>query len=193
MNKLHIQLFQNFIDQNSNLNSKEFATLINIFELRQCKKNVHIINPTEDNNRFFFITSGLVRYYYLTEDGKEWNRAFLSEGMISTSFSNNIGNIDPYGIQVIEDTEILIADFSDFQSLFNDNPMIERLQRRLIESILIKKMNRERSFLQSNAKTRYIDFVEQFPTIFQRITQYHLASYLGVTEASLSRLTNKID
>jgi len=44
-------------------------------------------------------------------------------------------------------------------------------------------MNRERSFLQSGAKMRYIDFVEQFPNVFQRITQYHLASYLGITEA----------
>ncbi len=193
MKKSHIQYFQNTLKQYTSLDSKEFCTLSNIFKLKKYKNNDHIINPTEENNSIFFIISGLVRYYYLAEDGKEWNRAFLSEGMISTSFPKDFDWINPYGIQAIEGSIILVADFSDFQLLFDDNPMIERLQRRLIESILIKKINRERSFLQSSANMRYKDFVEQFPKIFQRIAQYHLASYLGITEASLSRLASKVD
>ncbi len=193
MEKSHIQHFQNTLKQYTKLDSKEFGTLLSIFKLKKYKNNDHIINPTEENNSIFFIISGLLRYYYLTEDGKEWNRAFLSERMISTSFPKNFDWINPYGIQAIEDTIILVADFSDYQLLFDDNPMIERLQRRLVESILIKKIDRERSFLQSSANMRYKDFVEQFPHIFQRITQYHLASYLGVTEASLSRLASKVD
>jgi len=193
MKKSYIQYFQNTLKQYTNIDSKEFDVLLNIFELKKYRNNDHIINPTEENKSIFFIISGLVRYYYLTEDGKEWNRAFLSEGMISTSFPKDFGWINPYGIQAIEDSIILVADFSDFQSLFDNNPMIERLQRRLVESILIKKIDRERSFLQSSANMRYKDFVEQFPQIFQRITQYHLASYLGITEASLSRLASKVD
>lgn len=193
MKKSHIQYFKNTLKQYTKLDSKEFATLSNIFKLKKYKNNDHIINPTKENDRIFFIISGLLRYYYLTEDGKEWNRAFLSEGMISTSFSKDFGWINPYGIQAIEDSMILVADFSDFQLLFDDNPMIERLQRRLIESILIKKIDRERSFLQSSANMRYKDFVKQFPQVFQRITQYQLASYLGITEASLSRLASKVD
>ncbi len=193
MEKSHIQHFQNTLKQYTKLDSKEFGTLLSIFKLKKYKNNDHIINPTEENNSIFFIISGLLRYYYLTEDGKEWNRAFLSERMISTSFPKNFDWINPYGIQAIEDTIILVADFSDYQLLFDDNPMIERLQRRLVESILIKKIDRERSFLQSSASMRYKDFSEQFPHIFQRITQYHLASYLGVTEASLSRLASKVD
>jgi len=193
MNKSHAQSFKNVIGQYSNLNPKEFSVLLNLFELRKYESRAHIVNPTKDNNSIFFIISGLVRYYYLTNDGKEWNRAFLSENMISTSFSQDIGQIDPYGIQVLEETKVLIADFSDFQLLFDDSPMVERLHRKLVESILTKKMNRERSFLQSSAKMRYIDFVEQYPNVFQRITQYHLASYLGVTEASLSRIISEVN
>ncbi len=193
MNKSHIQEFQSSLSQYSNLGSKEFDALLKLFKLIKYENKAHIVYPTEDNNNVFFIISGLTRYYYLTDDGKEWNRAFLSEGMMSTSFSKNSGRVAPYGIQAVEDTIILLADFSNFQSLFDDNPMIERLHRKLIESILIKKMNRERSFLQSGAKMRYIDFVEQFPNVFQRITQYHLASYLGITEASLSRIINEVD
>jgi len=191
MNKSHIQLFHNFIEQYSNLDLEEFSLLLDLFELRKYKYREHIVAPTEDNNSTFFIISGLVRYYYLTNDGKEWNRAFLSEDMMSTSLSTDVDRIDPYGIQALEDTEVIFANFSDFQSLFDDHPMIERLHRKLLESILISKMNRERSFLQSSAKMRYVDFVEQFPSLFKRVTQYHLASYLGITEASLSRLKSE--
>ncbi|VAW60975.1 cAMP-binding proteins - catabolite gene activator and regulatory subunit of cAMP-dependent protein kinases [hydrothermal vent metagenome] len=188
MNNSHIKNFQTFIEQHVSLKPKDFNIILNIFRLKKYKNNTHIIEPVEENNSIFFIISGLVRYYYLTEDGKEWNRAFLSEKMMSTSFSKGAGWIDPYGIQAIEDTSVLIAEFSDFQGLFEDNPMIERLQHKLTESILVKKMNRERSFLQSSAKNRYSDFIKQYPEVFHRITKYHLASYLGITEASLSRL-----
>ncbi|VAW90819.1 hypothetical protein MNBD_GAMMA22-289 [hydrothermal vent metagenome] len=188
MNKSNNPLFLDFLKQYVNINSKELNRLLNLFELQKYQNKTHIVKPSEANNTLFFIISGLVRYYYLTDDGKEWNRAFLAEGMMSTSLAGGLKSIDHYGIQVIEDSEILLADFSEFQLLFNDNPMIERLQRKLIENILITKMNRERSFLQSSAKQRYIDFVEQYPEIFQRVTQYHLASYLGITEASLSRI-----
>jgi len=192
MNKSHAQLFKEVIGIYSNLSTEEFSLLQKIFSLHEYKYKEHIINPDEDNNRVFFIVSGLVRYYYLTSDGKEWNRAFLSEGMMSTSFSQDIGKIYPYGIQAIEDTTVLIADFSDFELLFDESQMVERLHSKLVESILIKKMNRERSFLQSSAKMRYIDFVKQYPNISQRVTQYHLASYLGITEASLSRIISEI-
>jgi len=192
MEQLHIQSFLNFIERYSNVGSKEFSLLLKLFKLKKYKNKAHIVNPTEENNSIFYIISGLARYYYLTDDGKEWNRAFLSEDMMSTSFSKDFGWIEPYGIQAIENTVVLSANFSDFQSLFDGNPMIERLHRRLIESILITKMNRERSFLQSSAKMRYMDFSEQSPNVFPRITQYHLASYLGITEASLSRIVKEI-
>jgi CRP-like cAMP-binding protein len=192
MKQPHIQSFLNFIARHSNLDPKELSLLLKLFKLKKYENKAHIINPTEENNSIFYIISGLARYYYLTDDGKEWNRAFLSEDMMSTSFSKDLGWVEPYGIQAIEDTIILSANFSDFQSLFDGNPMIERLHRKLIESILIKKMNREQSFLQSNAKMRYIDFSEQSPNVFPRITQYHLASYLGITEASLSRIVNEV-
>ena len=192
MDKSHAQLFKEVIGIYSNLSLEEFSLLRKLFGLKKYKTKEHIINPDEDNNSVFFIVSGLVRYYYLTSDGKEWNRAFLSERMMSTSFSQDVGKIDPYGIQALEDTTVLIADFSDFELLFDDSQMVERLHRKLVESILIKKMNRERSFLQSSARMRYIDFVKQYPNISQRVTQYHLASYLGITEASLSRIISEI-
>jgi len=158
MNKSHIQEFQSSLSQYSNLGSKEFDALLKLFKLIKYENKAHIVYPTEDNNNVFFIISGLTRYYYLTDDGKEWNRAFLSEGMMSTSFSKNSGRVAPYGIQAVEDTIILLADFSNFQSLFDDNPMIERLHRKLIESILNQKNESRTEFFTKRRKNALYRF-----------------------------------
>lgn len=176
------------------MDAAQLSTLLKIFHLREYKKKTHIVDFTEEKSSVFFVLSGLIRYYYLAENGKEWNKAFVSENMMSTSFSKDfLGIISPYGIQAIENSTILIADFSEFEAMYNLYPKIERLGRRIIESILISKMKRERSFLQSNEKIRYLDFIDQCPGLFQRIPQYHLASYLGITEASLSRLVKEVN
>jgi len=194
MKKSQVQQFFNSVKQDSNLEQEEFTRLLKLFELRTYKNKDHIIDPTEEKSSVFFILSGLIRYYYLAEDGKEWNKAFIAEDMMCTSFSKDfLGLVSPYGIQTIETTTILIADFSEFELLYEKSPRIERLGRKLIERILISKMKRERSFLQNSAKMRYMDFVKENPRLFQRIPQYHLASYLGITEASLSRISNELN
>lgn len=194
MKKSQIQQFLNFVKLDSNIKQEEFSKLLKLFEFRTYKRKDHIIDPTEEKSSIFFILSGLIRYYYLAEDGKEWNKAFIAEDMMCTSFSKDfLGLMSPYGIQAIEKTTILIANYSKFESLYEKNPSIERLGRKLIERILISKMKRERSFLQNSAKMRYTDFAKENPRLFQRIPQYHLASYLGITEASLSRISNELN
>ncbi|MFK5913974.1 MAG: Crp/Fnr family transcriptional regulator [Woeseiaceae bacterium] len=194
MEKSQIQQFLNFVKQDSNIEDEEFTRLLKLFEIRTYKNKEHIIDPTEEKSSVFFILSGLIRYYYLAEDGKEWNKAFISEDMMCTSFSKDfLGLVSPYGIQAIEKTTILIANFSQFELLYDKSPRIERLGRKLIERILISKMKRERSFLQDSAKMRYVDFAKENSRLFQRIPQYHLASYLGITEASLSRISNELN
>jgi len=98
----------------------------------------------------------LIRYFYLSDDGKEWNKAFIAENMISTSFTTDfLGSASSYGIQALADSVLLIGSFSQFEKLYDLYPNIERLGRKIIESLLIMKMNRERSFLQDSAKVKY--------------------------------------
>lgn len=189
MNESHIELLLEHTKTAVSLTEKEFEALAKVFSTRQIIANHYLERPGADKSSLFFIVTGLVRYFYLANDGKEWNKAFVSSGMMSTSFSKDfLGRSSPYGIQALEDTTILIANYCEFESLFEKHHMIERLGRKILEDILIFKMNRERSFLQDKAETRYDDFAKEHPSLLERIPQYHIASYLGVTEASLSRI-----
>ncbi|OUS32273.1 hypothetical protein A9R01_11100 ['Osedax' symbiont bacterium Rs2_46_30_T18] len=190
MDKTHSQYLLGFVKKYTTLSENDAKALLEIFRQRAFANKEYILDPDNQKSRIFFICSGLVRYYCMEEDGNEWNKSFISENMITTAFSADfLGQTSPYGMQAIEDTTLLVADHSDFASLYDAHPKIERLGRKLLELALINKMNRERSFLINSAKTRYQEFVLQNPQLALRIPKYHLASYLGITESSLSRLS----
>ncbi len=190
MDKTHSQYLLGFVKKYTTLSENDAKALLEIFRQRAFANKEYILGPDNQKSRIFFICSGLVRYYCMEEDGNEWNKSFISENMITTAFSADfLGQTSPYGMQAIEDTTLLVADHSDFASLYDAHPKIERLGRKLLELALINKMNRERSFLINSAKTRYQEFVLQNPQLALRIPKYHLASYLGITESSLSRLS----
>jgi len=184
---------RNSLNQYASLTEENWNKLSEIFQISKYSKATHIVHPSEENSRLFFVYTGLIRYYYLGDDGQEWNKAFIHEDTLSASFSKDfLGQLSPYGIQALEDSVLLTARYSDFEALYETCPMIERLARKFIESVLISKMKRERSFLQCDTKMRYLDFLKQHPMLSQRIPQYHLASYLGVSEVSLSRIRRAV-
>lgn len=185
--------FVECINKYITLQDSELSELLKIFSVKTIAKGMHISTPESERTTLFFVTSGLVRYYYMAEDGKEWNKAFISEGTLSISFAKGfLTHASPFAIDTLEDTTLMIADFAAFESLYEKYYMIERLGRKLFESILSTKMNRERSLLQDSAKYRYLDFAKEHPTLISRIPQYHIASYLGITEVSLSRILREL-
>ncbi|OUS30162.1 hypothetical protein A9Q99_06700 [Gammaproteobacteria bacterium 45_16_T64] len=189
MEQQYIERLLTFVSGHASLTDQNIAAFLGLFRQLRFVPKQHIVTPSVERSTLFFMCTGCARYYYLAENGKEWNKAFVSEGMMSTSFAADfLGSPSPYGIQALEDTVLLMASYEEFEALYDDHPMIERLGRKLVELVLISKMKRERSFLQDSALMRYHDFVAQNPGILGRISKFHLASYLGITESSLSRL-----
>ncbi|WP_414588554.1 Crp/Fnr family transcriptional regulator [Scytonema sp. PCC 10023] len=129
----------------------------------------------------------------MTDDGMESNKAFIAENTFAGSLAAyNLDLPIVYGVQALEPTMLLTASFSDFVALFDQHPIFDRLGRKLAEWLLIRKELRARSLLQQQATERYLDFVKQYPDLVKRVPQYHIASYLGITEVSLSRLKRTV-
>src|SRR5262249_51493133 len=92
----------------------------------------------------------------------------------------------------LEATTLLIAQYADFTDLFDQHPVFDRLGRILVEQQLIRKELRARSLLEQDATQRYLNFVRQESHLVQRVPQYHIASYLGITAVSLSRIRGSL-
>ncbi len=172
-----------------NLTDSQWEQFASIFQVRTVEKQEYILFPGAKVHELYFVCSGLLRFYYIGDNGTESNKAFISENTFAGSLAAYHLDLPiVYGIQALEATTFLAASFSDFVDLFEKHPIFERLGRKLAEWLLIRKELRARSLLQQQAKERYLEFIKHYSDLVQRVPQYHIASYLGITEVSLSRL-----
>ena len=173
------------------MTDEQWEKLQAIFKLRSADSKEMIGFPGDSEHELIFVGQGLLRFYYLSADGKENNKAFIAENQFAGPLASAaLGLPLYYGIEALEDTAFLVANFSDFTNLYDEDIVFERLGRKLAELLLIRKELRTRSLLEKTAGERYTDLLAEHPELIQRVPQYHLASYLGITEVSLSRLKN---
>lgn len=157
-------------------------------------KNQMLFEAGECVTDFYFINKGLVRFFYLTEDGKEFNKAFSMENDFVGSFSSMINNAPcRYSVQALEKTESIAIPVSVIQNGFKRHPAWERIGRRHAENVAVKKELREGEFLLDSAEARYRRLLADYPNLIERVQQYHLASYLGITDVALSRIRKKLE
>lgn len=171
------------------LTELQWQTLAAIFRVRKVEARQHLLQPGSKEHELLFVYQGLLRFYYPAEDGSESNKAFVAENAFAGALAASALNLPViYGVEALEDTTLLAAKIDDFTTLFDEHPVFDRLGRKLTELLLVRKELRTRSFLQQDATARYLDFIKEHPDLVRRVPQYHVASYLGVTEVSLSRL-----
>jgi CRP-like cAMP-binding protein len=190
MNNYYLALREAFT-QWSNLSDNQWDILSSKFKIRQASPRDYVAFPGDLAHELIFVGQGLLRFYYVSADGKESNKAFIAENEFAGPLASALMGLPIYyGIQAMEATTMLIVPFSEFTALYSQDALFERLGRRLAEQLLVRKEMRTRSFLEQTANERYIDFIKKHPGLAERIPQYQLASYLGISEVSLSRLKN---
>jgi CRP-like cAMP-binding protein len=176
----------------------EWNMLQALFRPRRIGKSEYVLQPGGKPAEILFIHSGLLRYYYADgglpgKDGKDSNKVFLTEGMFSGPVAACPLSLDARcGIQALEPTVALAADAAAFNALYDRHPIFDRLGRKLGEWWLGHKESRARAFQTQDARERYLSFTRLHGDLAQRIPQYHIASYLGITEVSLSRIRRSL-
>jgi CRP-like cAMP-binding protein len=160
-----------------------------LFHMRSVQDREHILLPDASLDELCFVCSGLLRAYYLADTGTESNKAFIAENEFAGPLPAAALDAPVIcGIQALEPTTLLVARYADFAALLEEHPVFGQFQRKLTGWLLSRKEVRTRSLLQGGARERYLDFVERYPHLVGRVPQYHIASYLGITEVHLSRL-----
>lgn len=157
------------------------------------EKDAHLLHAGEVGKCTYFILQGVIRLFYTCEKGREYVRSFGVEDDMCGSFYSSLTHTPcRFGIQALESTRVIRAQFDDFTRLFETDIRWERLGRLLAEQHFILKEQREAAFLLDDAETRYKQFLKDYPDLDKRIAQYHIASYLGVTPVTLSRIRKKM-
>ena len=179
---------QNFFRFFVDFSDEELNEIWHFFRLRKIKKGQLLCTPGEIATETGFVVKGVFRIYYLIE-GKESTRFLGSENIFISSvpsFTTQKPSVEY--VEALENAELLMLSFNDLQKMCDISPKWERLVRYLAEYSYNEQQKRIYSLIALTAQERYEEFTKSRPDLIQRIPQYIIANYLGISPETLSRI-----
>jgi len=186
------ELFKN-IRQKIEIGEKEEMICRGLFIPKKIRKRQYILQQGDVSKYSVFVEKGLLRSYLIDEKGTELIMQFAPEGWwIGDMYSSFTGEISEYNIDAIEDTETLLLPNAAYEQLMQQAPVFERYFRLLVQNSFIALQRRFKGNIVLNAEEKYKNFMGLYPNIVQRVPQHHIASFLGITPESLSRIRRQM-
>jgi len=183
------EAFDKNITNHVSLSSDELALVHQLFQHKICRKKTMLLNKGQVCGFEAFIIKGCVKRYYIDHEGDEVILQFAVENWWLSdmvSFTEQVPSL--LYIETIEDTELLQITFQNKELLFKEIPKLERVFRLLVQRAYSVLENRFFTGLTASAEERYLNFIKKYPVLPQRVPQYQIASYLGITPEALSRI-----
>ena len=172
---------------------EELRKLFKLKKIIHLKKDEFFLQAGEIPVRLGYNISGLLRLYYIDDSGKEINKHFCLENTVAVAYGPFLRREESeIYIQALEDTKLLVIDYKTYNDLLNSHVCWQTVARKMAEFIFILGQKRESEFLLIDAQERYLQFLHDYPNLVNRISQYHIASYLGITPESLSRIRKNL-
>ena len=178
-----------YISKWSSIGKDDEGIILSAFEPISIKKKKDLLVAGQVCNYLYFITRGCLRSFYIDSKGVEH--------VYQIRMDNNwIGDIDSYftrqkskyNIEALEDSDLLRIPVDRLEQLFIEIPSLERYFRILFQKAYINALNRLSATMWETAIERYNEMLKEHPEVFQRVSLVHIASYLGITPESLSRI-----
>lgn len=152
-----------------------------------------LLSEGEICRHYSFIVSGCLRMYAIDDKGYEHNIQFGAENDWITDFASfHTRKPSMLYIQAIEDTIVLQIEQQDLYHLYLNIPKLDRIFKVIIENKFVELQNRLLQSLSATAETRYLSFLETYPTLSTRLPNTQIASYLGITPEFLSKIRNDL-
>ena len=163
-------------------------SIVNICSVLKVQKNKDLQPIGHTCRTIYFINKGIARVYYYKGDTDVTEYFAFENNLVARVESLFRGRPSNKGIQILEDAEIVAVNATALFQLYDDFPDIERLARKITEGGFVESVNRLESIQFHSADERYKALLEEDPNILQRVPLKYIASYLGITQVSLSRI-----
>ncbi|MBQ8135071.1 MAG: Crp/Fnr family transcriptional regulator [Clostridia bacterium] len=190
MNKTMIikQLTELSASFNIEFGEEILSQAVDISQFKVVPKNTIIQHIGDEAITVGIVLDGLVRSYYIDNDGNDITRGFAVAGSMCMD-EGMMGYEEHLCMwETIEESTLMLFAVSKLKALINSNESLKSIWISLLEGGLRYKMYRENGFLVENATERYLHFRKMYPQLIGRIPQKHIATYLGITPESLSRI-----
>jgi CRP/FNR family transcriptional regulator, anaerobic regulatory protein len=175
------------------ISEQEKAYFLSCFKLVHLPAKHFFIQANTVQKDIGFVVSGLIRVFYVNNSGNEITIRFADEGDFATDYPAFVAQQNcKYYFQCLEPTTLVTMNYEQVQNGYKKYHGIERFGRLIAEQVLKMQQSRIESFLFETAEQRYLKFIKNSPTLFNRVSLSMLSSYLGIERPSLSRIRKKI-
>lgn len=172
---------------------EELQKIEGLLQEVQLKKGELLLSKGQTVLFTHFVCSGCLRTFYIDDSGKEHTLQFAVKNWWISDYSAffNTG-VSVMNIECIQEATIYKLSRKDMLQLYTDMPKFETFFRKKLEKRFMALQKRVLNNLALTAKERYLDFIKTYPNIEQNVKNYHIASFLGITTESLSRIRKEI-
>ncbi|WP_165864970.1 Crp/Fnr family transcriptional regulator [Rufibacter latericius] len=177
------------LSQHVSLTPEEVEAFLAICIPQEAQKKAHLLRTGEQNHALYFVLSGCLRSFIVDQAGKEVNLEFAVEGYWISDVAFNKPAL--LSIQALEKTQYLQISINAFEQLTQEHPVFNLFFRKLLQNGYFAFKKRMLSGMTQTAAENYRDFLIKFPNLSQRIPQYHIASYLGITPEFFSTIKSE--
>jgi CRP/FNR family transcriptional regulator, anaerobic regulatory protein len=173
------------------MREEDWIALESKLSIQHLKKGQFLTRQGEISRTVSFINKGLVRLYYIS-DGREICTGFIAENEYISAYASFLTQSpSAENIEALEETEMINLSYDDMQALYKSNPVFETFGRKIAEMLFIFISTQTANLLVLSPEERYQFLVDYQPFIIQRVPQYMIASFIGITPEHLSRLRKK--
>lgn len=184
--------FSNHFSKYGSLTNDEKTAIHESMIVRKFPRDFTLVNDGEVLRETYYVLQGLIRRYTLL-DGEDTTTAFYTEnqwilspgdGMLAAPFSGNL--------VCMEETLVVVGNEQSAIKLFANHPRFESVARSIVQEALFQQERFHTTWITQTPEQRYVSLSEQRPDLLQRVSQYHIASYIGIKPESLSRIRKRI-
>ncbi len=179
-----------YILQFGNLNKQQIELLSNKTTEIELGKDEYFAEAGKTFNQIAFILDGVLRICYYNNQGEEITKYFVEEN----HFIANPYEAEPFTeyIQAATDCKLIVFSAQNWNELSNTIIDWDSITNKIFHKSLMEKMDRRSTLVSEDTTTRYRTFLEKFPMVANRVPLSYIASYLGITQSSLSRIRKNI-
>tara|TARA_R110000868_G_scaffold376927_1_gene642172 strand:+ start:607 stop:1182 length:576 start_codon:yes stop_codon:yes gene_type:complete len=182
-----------FLNSIADISEETFKEIQKITEFKRVEAGTHIVKLDDVPTKIYMLVSGAIRCYICTESGKEFNKSFY----LPTSFVGSLTALlkrkpSMFVFETLTECKIYEVDYHKLMTLCDKKPKLKALYTKILEVLYVKYEKRLVEMISMDATCRYLELRRQNPNIDELISQYHIASYLGITAVQLSRIKKKI-
>jgi CRP-like cAMP-binding protein len=178
--------------QFSDFHDSELEIIMPYFEPKEFRKKTTLLHIGKVSNEVFYLVKGCIRLY-CEKEGEELSTYFFTENMFAGSYDSFLSRKpSKVAIETMEECEVLVLTYQGQGRLYEIFPKMNEFIRKAIEQRFVLLHDLFISYLLNSPEERYLTLLNERPELLQRIPQHQIASFLGVTPVSLSRIRNRI-